>query len=89
LKVITLTNSGSTPISLSRISVTPANGTDRVIFTAASLCGSTLAPGRSCLIGVLMFADQVGNLSALLNVPNSAVGSPQAVPLSVVVTRTH
>jgi hypothetical protein len=35
---------------------------------------------------VLLFAYNVGSISATLNIPNNATGSPQAVPLSVVVT---
>jgi hypothetical protein len=90
LKAVTLTNTGGTPVTLSRASVTPATGTSRTTFTAVSLCGSSLAPGKSCAVGVLMFADTVGTMSATLNIPNNASGAPQAVPLSVVVTpRTH
>jgi hypothetical protein len=36
---------------------------------------------------VVLFADNVGAQSATLNIPNSAVGSPQAVPLSATVAK--
>jgi hypothetical protein len=89
LKSVTLTNTGGTPISLSHASVTPGSGASRATFTAVSLCGSSLAPGKSCRVAVLLFADNVGSLSATLNLPNNAAGSPQAAPLSVMVTPRH
>jgi hypothetical protein len=82
LKSVTLSNKGTSPITLSHISLT--NGDDD--FAALSLCPSTLAAGKSCAVYVLLFAYNVGSISATLNIPNNATGSPQAVPLSVVVT---
>jgi Putative Ig domain len=89
LRGVTLTNNGSAAVSLSRVSVTPGSGASHLTFTPLSLCGSKLAAGKSCVIGVLLFADEVGTLSASLNIPNSASGSPQAVPLSVIVSKAH
>ena len=82
---VTLMNTGTRPVSISKTSVTPAVGTDRADFKAISFCGSSLAPGRSCAIKVLLFAHNVGPQSATLNVRNDAVGSPQTIPLSVIV----
>jgi probable HAF family extracellular repeat protein len=83
---VTLMNSGKRRVSISRASVTPGAGTHHRDFTATSLCGSSLAPGRSCPIIVVLFARDLGSLSATLNIPNNAVGSPQTVPLNVTVT---
>jgi hypothetical protein len=83
---VTLKNAGTTAVSISRVSITPGAGTDRGDFTAISLCGHSLAPGSSCPIFVVLFASDIGSLSATLNIPNNAAGSPQTVPLSVTVT---
>jgi len=89
LKSVTLTNNGSTSVSLSSVSITAGPGTGKLDFTPLSLCGSKLAPSKSCSIYVLLFANDTGSLSATLNIPNSATGSPQSVPLSVVVKTKH
>jgi hypothetical protein len=81
LKAVTLTNKGTSPIALSHISLTNGGGD----FAALSLCPSTLAAGKSCDVFVLLVAFNVGSISATLNIPNNATGSPQAVPVSVVV----
>jgi len=47
-----------------------------------SLCGSTLDVGRSCLIIVILFADDLGSLSATPNISSDAVTGTQSVPLS-------
>lgn len=86
---VTLKNSGTGSISLSRESVTPGAGTARADFTAISLCGSSLAPGKSCPIFVVLFAKSTGSLSATLNIPNNATRSPQSIHLSATVTGIH
>jgi hypothetical protein len=85
-KAVTLKNLGTTAVSISKVSITPGAGTDRGDFIAISLCGSSLAAARSCPIYVVLFASDLGSLSAILNIPNNAVGSPQTVPLNVTVT---
>jgi large repetitive protein len=84
-KTVTLTNTGTGPVSISKASVTPGAGTGRGDFVAVSSCGRSLASGNSCRIYVVLFALNLGSLSATLNIPNNAVGSPQTVPLSVAV----
>jgi hypothetical protein len=85
-KDVTLQNTGAGSVSLGKVSVTPGPGTDPFEFISISVCPSSLATGKSCRIIVVLFADNVGAQSATLNIPNSAVGSPQAVPLSATVT---
>jgi hypothetical protein len=48
----------------------------------------SLAVGKSCAIIVVFFADDLGSLSATLNIPNYGTASPQMVPLSATVTKT-
>jgi hypothetical protein len=81
-KTVTLTNTGTVPVSMSRVSVSPATGTDHGIFTSVSWCGRSLAPGHSCPITIVLFAAELGPLSATLDIANNALGSPQTVPLS-------
>ncbi len=77
-----LTNAGTgTGVSLGRISLSSYSDD----FITFSLCRPTLAAGESCKIVVGMFAVHLGSLSATLNIPNDATGSPQTVPLSVTV----
>jgi probable HAF family extracellular repeat protein len=83
---VTIMNTGTHTVSMARPSVTLGAGTHKGDFTVTSLCRATLAPGKSCRIDIVVFAHDVGQLSATLNIPNNAAGSPQGVPLDVTVT---
>ncbi len=83
---VTVMNTGTRAVSIEKPSISLGDGTRKGDFAATSLCGSVLVPGRSCRIDIVVFARDVGPLTATLNLPNNAVGSPQAVPLEVVVT---
>ena len=85
-RTVTLTNTGTGAVSLSRATVTPGAGATHGDFAALSLCGATLGAGKSCPIFVILFAEDLGSVNATLNIHNNATGSPQSVPLSVVVT---
>jgi hypothetical protein len=87
VKTVTLKNTGASAVSLASPSITPGAGSDRHTFSEVSLCGHSLAAGKSCPIYVVLFGDVVGAPSATLKIPNNAVGSPQTVPLSATVTR--
>jgi hypothetical protein len=87
-KTVTLKNTGSGAVSISNVSVTPSGGTGSTVFTSLRLCPSSLTAGRSCTIYVLLVANRLGSQSATLNIPNSAVGSAQTVPISANVTKT-
>ena len=86
-KAVTLKNTGTSVVSLARPSITLGAGAGRYTFAEVSLCGRSLAAGKSCPIYVVLFGDVVGSPSATLNIPNNATGSPQAVPVSATVTR--
>jgi probable HAF family extracellular repeat protein len=81
-KSVTVRNIGTQTVAISRVSVTPGTGTGHKAFTPISLCGRTLDVGRSCLIIVVLFADDLGSLSATLNISSDAVTGTQSVPLS-------
>jgi probable HAF family extracellular repeat protein len=83
---VTIMNTGTHTVSMAKPSITLGPGTHKGDFTVTSLCRSTLASGKSCRIDIVVFAHDVGQLSATLNIPNNAAGSPQAVPFDVTVT---
>jgi hypothetical protein len=78
-QTVTLTNTGSTTLTITAISITGTNAGD---FTDSPTCASSLAPSATCTIGVTFKPTQVGPLMASLSVTDNAPGSPQAVPLS-------
>jgi hypothetical protein len=81
-KTVHLKNTGTGTVSIGTVSVTPGARTDSTDFTSFSSCHSSLAVGKGCAITVVLFADNLGSLSATLNIPNNATGSPQTIPLS-------
>jgi probable HAF family extracellular repeat protein len=76
---VTLKNTGTTSLTISRIAITGPNAGD---FTQTHTCGSSLAAGASCEVDVTFKATQIGNRIAILSVSDNAHGSPQAVSLS-------
>jgi hypothetical protein len=89
LRNVTVKNTGTSTVSISKVSVTPGTGADSDDFTPISLCKSSLAPGKSCIITVAFFADNLGTLNATLYITDNATGSPQAVTLTGIVTKGH
>lgn len=79
----TLVNTGTRTVSIGRPAVTLEAGTHTTDFTATSLCRSLLTPGKSCRIDVVVFTRDVGPLSATLNIPSNAAGSPHTIALDV------
>jgi hypothetical protein len=86
-KTVTLKNTGTSAVSIGKVSVTPGAGTDRYEFVPIRLCPSSLAVGKSCEIIVVLFAEGLGSLSATLNISDNAAGSPQTVSLSATATK--
>jgi hypothetical protein len=78
-KVVTMTNVGTTTLSISGISLTGTNAGD---FSQTNTCGSTLAAGASCTISVTFHPLVTGVRSAVLSIGDNGGGSPQLVPLS-------
>ena len=81
--VITLANTGSVGLIVSKIVVSGANGTD---FAQANTCTSTIAPGANCTISVVFTPAGVGSRSAQLEISDNSSGSPQQITLSGVGT---
>jgi hypothetical protein len=78
-QTVTLANNGATAFTLSAVSFGGANAAD---FAETNNCANSLAAGASCAINVTFAPTTYGNRAAILNVTDSAVGSPQSVPLS-------
>jgi hypothetical protein len=79
---VTLRNSGTGKLSISKMSLTlgPSTAWSDIFFF--SLCGSSLAPGKSCTVYVFYFAKDPGTKSAVLNIEDNAPGSPQHVTIT-------
>jgi hypothetical protein len=86
----TLTNIGSSPLSIQKIGITGADPKD---FAQTNNCPASLPAGHSCRFKVTFKPTQQGARSASLSVSYKGIGSPQTVPLggtgvSVTVTLT-
>ncbi|HEV2463215.1 MAG TPA: choice-of-anchor D domain-containing protein [Acidobacteriaceae bacterium] len=79
-KVVTLTNSGTSSISISSISFTGADSSD--FISNQKTCGSTLAASSSCTVTVLFKPTTSGTRTATLNFTDSDSSSPQQVSLT-------
>ena len=78
-KTITLTNLGTTSLTITVIAITGTNGAD---FAQTHTCGTSLAAGASCTTSIKFKPTASGTRTAVLSVTDSAAGSPQQVPLS-------
>lgn len=76
---INVTNTGSSPLTMT-ISVTGADPGD---FTETDTCSENpLGANKNCLIDVTFKPESAGSRSALIQILDSAPGSPQTIPLS-------
>ena len=75
----TLTNVGSTALSIEKIGITGADPKD---FLETNNCPASLPAGTSCKIKVTFKPTTVGMRLAWLSVSYKGFGSPQTVPLS-------
>jgi hypothetical protein len=81
----TLTNSGTTALTITSISLTGANTGDFTLPTSSSPCPispSTLAASATCTIRVTFTPLTTGARSASVSVADNAAGSPHTVPLT-------
>ena len=76
---VTLTNAGGATMKIFGITIT---GSDPNDFSKTTTCGSTLSPGKSCLVSVTFKPAARGSRSAVLGFADNASGSPQKVSLS-------
>jgi hypothetical protein len=82
-KKVTLTNVGTTSLSISGITISGANAGE---FARTTTCGASLAAGGNCSISLTFKPTAVGTQTATLKISDNAGGSPQNVNLSGVGT---
>jgi hypothetical protein len=75
-QTVTLMNIGNATLTISKVA---ASRTD---FAPLSTCGSSVAPGASCSIGVFFDPTTSGTRNGTLTVTDSASGSPQTASLT-------
>ncbi len=74
-QTVTISNTGSAAASMSSIGITGP-------FTESNNCGTSLAGGASCTVGVAFAPTAAGAATGTLTVNSSAPGSPLTVALS-------
>jgi hypothetical protein len=72
---ITLTNTGTSPLTISSVSATGR-------FVARSACGASVAPGASCDINVSFKPNSIRKTSGLVTIVDSASSKPQVIEVS-------
>jgi FG-GAP-like repeat/Abnormal spindle-like microcephaly-assoc'd, ASPM-SPD-2-Hydin len=75
-QIVTLTNSGNNALTISSVAASLAD------FSVVNGCGSSVAAGASCSIGVSFDPTQSGTRNGTLTVTDNASGSPQTVSLT-------
>jgi len=73
----TLSNTGSTTLSISRITITGSTA-----FSQMNTCGTSVAAGESCTITVTFRPTGIESFSGDVSVSDNGGDSPQQVPLS-------
>lgn len=78
-QVVTLRSTGNKAVGISRIAIT---GTNPLAFVETNTCAKSLAPGKSCMIDVSFKPGKSGDLSAVVNITDTAAGSPEEIKLT-------
>lgn len=83
-QTVTVTNTGTANLIIAAGGVTLSDTTD-FLLSADTCSGSsptTVAPGGSCTFGVSFSPATVGSFSAVIDISDNAIGSPQTVSLT-------
>ena len=78
-QAVTLTNSGTQPLTISSIAVTGSNTGD---FAQTNDCPATVQPAAICTISIAFLPTSTGSRSAAVTITDNAPGSPQSVSLT-------
>jgi len=78
-QVLTLTNTGSSTMNISGITIVGANPSD---FAKTTTCGTTLAASAMCTISVTFTPASATSFGATVSVADDASGSPQTATLT-------
>jgi hypothetical protein len=76
---VTVTNTGSTTITISGISLGHANLTT---FSETNNCRKQLSPAASCTVNVTFLATKTGPINGILKISDNGGGGAQIVPLT-------
>ncbi len=76
VKTVTVTNVGSTALTIAGITVSGTNVGD---FAQANTCGSSLAAGAKCFINVTFTPTAIGARTAIISVADSDPTTPQTI----------
>jgi Ca2+-binding RTX toxin-like protein len=80
-RTVTVSNTGTAPLSVSGLSLTGANAADFAISSTTCLSGA-VAAGGNCTINITFTPSAAGTRSASLLIADNAGGSPQSMPLT-------
>jgi len=75
-QTVTLTNTGAVPLTITSVSTSPAD------FGSLNACGSSVAAGSSCSIGVFFDPTTTATRTGTLTITDNATDSPQTVALT-------
>ncbi len=78
-QTVTLTNTGTATLAITNVAVSPA---DFGMVSTSTPCGSSVAAGSSCTIGIVFDPTATGPRTGTLTVTDNAAGSPQTVTLT-------
>jgi Beta-propeller repeat/Abnormal spindle-like microcephaly-assoc'd, ASPM-SPD-2-Hydin len=77
---VTLTNTGTTLLTISAIALTGPNANQFTL--TSSTCGASLAAGASCTVNISYAPTAAATSAASISVTDNAPGSPQTVPIT-------
>jgi hypothetical protein len=75
-QTVTLTNTATSTLTITSVTANPAD------FAPLSTCGSSVAPGASCSIGIFFDPTTSGTRNGVVTVTDSASDSPQTAVLT-------
>jgi uncharacterized repeat protein (TIGR03803 family) len=75
-QAVTLTNTGDAVLAITNVTASPA------VFAVLSSCGAAIPVGGNCSVGVFFEPTTSGPSNGILTITDSAVGSPQTIPLT-------
>ena len=79
MQAVTVKNIGNAPMTVGGTSVSGTNAGD--FSVVSNSCGTSVAAGASCSIGVNFTPGALGSRSASLSISHNAAGSPQVIGL--------
>ena len=88
-QIVTLTNTGTGTLQISKVALNLGKGTDGDDFSVKNGCPGSLSAGQSCSIKVIYSPDDAGNQSATLVISDNAPGGKQQVSITGTGVKKH